>query len=114
MADQTQRIEEIIKRTRIAFIADTTNKMEQIRSCFQQWEEAQVSQENLIDMTHRYVHSIKGLALTLQYPQIHNACEQVLAIILQQESHVWTISDINLLQKLVDDLQVSVKTSFAS
>jgi len=113
LADKTKRIEEILEKTRIAFIKDTNNKMEQIQICFQQWKDHGNSQENLIDTTHRHVHSIKGLALTLTYPQIHNDCERILAFILQQESLIWTTSEINSLQSLVEHLRISVDESFA-
>lgn len=112
MADKSSRIEEIINRTRIAFIKDTNNKMDQIHSCFQQWKDDHALQETLIDTTHRNVHSIKGLALTLSYPQIHDACEQILAFILQHERSIWTISEINSLRLLIDQLQISVDESF--
>jgi HPt (histidine-containing phosphotransfer) domain-containing protein len=112
LTEKTQRIEEIIKRTRIAFTEDTINKVIQIQGCFQQWKDNSISQENLIDTTHRNVHSIKGLALTLSYPLIHNACEQILDIILQHESPIWTTTEINCLHILVDQLQTSMDESF--
>ncbi len=113
MTGPSDRFEAIIKRTRIAYIADTAAKMEQIHLLFRQWAEGSTSADQLIDTTYRHVHGMKGLALTLNYPIIHEACEPVLSI-LQHHGPDWTKSDINILQSLVTSLQECIDESFAS
>lgn len=112
MTDQNKRIAEIIKRTQIAFIEDTTSKMEHLHSCFRQWKRNEMRCEDVVDTTHRYVHGMKGLALTLSYHQIHIICEQILSFILQQEGAAWKTSDMDRLHSLVDELQVRIDNSF--
>lgn len=113
MTGPSDRIEAILKRTRIAYIADTTAKLEQIHLLFRQWADGCTSADMLIDMTHRHVHGMKGLALTLNYPAIHEACEPVLSI-LQHQGPDWTKSDIYTLRSLVGRLQESADEAFAA
>lgn len=113
MTGSSDRFEAIIKRTRIAYVADTAAKMEQIHLLFRQWSEGSGPVDLLIDTTHRHVHGMKGLALTLNYPVIHEACEPVLSI-LQHHGPEWTRSDINALQLLVTALQECVDAAFAA
>ena len=113
MTGPTGRYEDIIKRTRIVFVADTAAKMEQIHLLFRQWTDGDTSTDLLVDTTHRHVHGMKGLALTLNYPLIHQACEPILSI-LQHLGNNWTKSDIYTLQSLVGLLQERIDESFAA
>ncbi len=110
MTDQTreQRMKEILGRTKIIFIQDTIDKINQMNLIFKQWEQQEISAESLIESIHLHVHAMKGLALTLSYHQIDRLCQEIIALILQREGRedlFWTKPEIADFHQMIVSLQ---------
>lgn len=113
MTDQEQRIAEILRRTREPFKQDARDKIDQLHRLFALCDEGTQTAGAVAESARRHAHSMKGLALTLSFSSVHEACEHILDTILQQEERPWTIPDLENLRALVRRLEEAMNAEFA-
>jgi HPt (histidine-containing phosphotransfer) domain-containing protein len=76
--DYNEKLKRIIRQAQELFLQDAASKMTDMEAGIRQWMERGLSFEQTADLIHRHVHALKGVALTIQYEDIDQVCEQIL------------------------------------
>lgn len=105
MTEKSQRFEEILRQTRISFLQDSQEKMQEIRIFSDQRRDDPRFPELFAETVHKRVHAMKGLALTLSYTLLDELCNKTIHYILQHENPAWSASDMEQLDSFVAQIR---------
>ncbi|MBP1993546.1 Hpt domain-containing protein [Paenibacillus eucommiae] len=77
------RFRKIIEQTRKLFLDDALKRKAAFQLSLEAWENKQMSSSALVERLYQLCHALKGVALTVELPQIHGHTEALLSIIIQ-------------------------------
>ncbi|TMV50113.1 hypothetical protein FE783_11145 [Paenibacillus mesophilus] len=76
--DYNEKLKRIIRQAQELFLQDAASKMSEMEAGIRQWTDRSLSFDQTVDLIHRHVHALKGVALTIQYDDIDRVCKQIL------------------------------------
>ncbi|TNJ58061.1 hypothetical protein FE784_38230 [Paenibacillus hemerocallicola] len=76
--EYNEKLKRIIRQAQTLFLQDAASRMSEVEAGLRQWTEHELSFDETVDLIHRHVHALKGVALTIQYDDIDLVCKQIL------------------------------------
>lgn len=73
-----EKLKRIIRQAQTLFLQDAATKLSEMEAGIRQWSEDELSFDETVDLIHRHVHALKGVALTIQYDDIDRVCKLIL------------------------------------
>lgn len=102
-----QRMQELLEKTRIIFLRDALQRCSSHREQIDFYRAGGIPLQELGKASYEYAHALKGVALTVGLPTIHELSERIVSYSIQQES-AWIEESgrelLTLLQKLEQEL----------
>ncbi|MDF2663561.1 MAG: hypothetical protein K0Q94_6352 [Paenibacillus sp.] len=76
--DYNEKLKRIIRQAQTLFLQDAASRMSEVETGLRQWTEHELSFDETVELIHRHVHALKGVALTIHYDDIDLVCKQIL------------------------------------
>jgi len=109
MTDQSraQRLEEALRKARLLFVKDAALRMEAANRCIRQYENREIEREQLGKELYAFVHTLRGVAITVGCAEVDSISSSALRHIIQHES-TWTIESMDQLLHIIAKLEAEI------
>lgn len=71
-----QKYRRIIESAKQRFLGELQIKCAELEHAVDSWRRGEISGEQFVDRAYRLTHALKGVALTVGFPDVHEVAEQ--------------------------------------
>lgn len=104
----TSKLQMILEKSKQIFMTESADRIDGLHNSIQQWNNDEISMQQLASNIYSQVHAIRGVALTLGFENLHHLCSDIITATDDGAKLLWTNHEMNQLISLVDKLKNSL------